>query len=57
MGKEILAWASANRVKLVNGIQYGETKDMYRDAIHFNNKGQRHLADVMEREFKSWERN
>ncbi|HCN53913.1 MAG TPA: hypothetical protein DIS88_09035 [Prevotella sp.] len=57
MGKEILAWASAHRVKLVNGIQYGETKDMYRDAIHFNNKGQRHLADVMERVFKSWERN
>lgn len=47
MGKEIIKWADNNHVYLVTGIETGETKDMYKDAIHYNEKGQRHLANVM----------
>lgn len=49
MGKEIIKWADNNHVYLVTGIETGETKDMYKDAIHFNEKGQRHLANVMKK--------
>lgn len=47
MGKEIIKWAESNHVYLVTGIETEETKDMYKDAIHYNEKGQRHLANVM----------
>lgn len=47
MGKEIIKWADNNHVYLVTGIETGETRDMYKDAIHYNEKGQRHLANIM----------
>lgn len=47
MGQEIIAWARDNDVPLYNGMECGEKQDMYRDVIHLNEKGQRHLADVM----------
>jgi len=47
MGQEILKWADTNSVPLINGSQNGETTDMYKDVIHFNEKGQRHLADIL----------
>lgn len=47
MGSEIIEWARANDVPLFCGIEYGETPNMYRDVIHLNENGQRHLADVM----------
>ena len=49
MGQQILLWSDSAKVTLINGIQEGEKPEMYRDVIHFNNKGQRHLADVMKK--------
>lgn len=47
MGEEIIKWASTNCIPLINGIQNGETTDMYKDVIHFNEKGQKHLANIL----------
>ena len=49
MGQQILLWADTAQVTLMNGIEEGEKPEMYRDVIHFNDKGQRHLADVMKK--------
>lgn len=48
MGEMIIKWARQNNVPLMQGVKNGETVDMYRDIIHFNEKGQRHLADCFE---------
>lgn len=48
MGDMIIKWARQNNVPLMQGVKNGETVDMYRDIIHFNEKGQRHLADCFE---------
>lgn len=48
MGNKIIKWAKTNQVSLVQGIESGETVNMYKDAIHYNEKGQRHLANIME---------
>lgn len=50
-GDEIIAWCKANNVRLVEDL-YLLTKDDYRDGIHINSRGQRIVANVMEREFK-----
>lgn len=47
MGQEIMEWADSNSVVLVQGIETGEKEYMYRDIIHLNEKGQRHLAECM----------
>ena len=52
MGQQILLWADTANVRLIDGIKEGERMDMYHDAIHLNNKGQRHLADVLQRVVK-----
>lgn len=44
MGNEIIKWAQKHHVYLLKGIECGETADMYKDAIHYNEKGQKHLA-------------
>ena len=44
---QILLWADSAKVTLMNGMEEGERPEMYRDVIHFNEKGQRHLADVL----------
>lgn len=46
MGQDIIHWCDTAGVRLIRGVNT-ETPDMYHDAIHFNEKGQRHLADVM----------
>lgn len=48
MGEMIIKWARQNNVPLMQGLKNGETVDMYRDLIHFNEKGQRHLASCLE---------
>lgn len=48
MGKEIIEWAKNNQVFLVKGLYNGETLNMYKDAIHYNEKGQKHLANSLE---------
>lgn len=50
-GKLIIEWAKANDVKLVNGLDEGVTTGMFRDVIHLNKKGQRNLANSLERLF------
>lgn len=50
-GKLIIEWAKANDVKLVNGLDEGVTTGMFRDVIHLNEKGQRNLANSLERLF------
>ena len=52
MGQQIILWADSARVPLVNGIEEGERLEMYHDAIHFNERGQRHLADVLKKYIK-----
>lgn len=49
MGQQILMWADSTHVQLINGIEEGEAGNMYHDAIHFNERGQRHLADVLKK--------
>lgn len=49
MGQMIINWADSAGVDLIHGINEGEAADMYHDAIHLNEKGQRHLASVLER--------
>ena len=49
MGQQIILWADSARVPLVNGIEERERPEMYHDAIHFNEKGQRHLAGILEK--------
>lgn len=49
MGQQILLWADSAQVTLINGIDEGETAEMYHDAIHMNERGQRHLADVLKK--------
>lgn len=46
MGQDIANWCDTAGVRLVRGIET-ERDEMYHDAIHFNEKGQRHLANVM----------
>ncbi len=48
-GDEIIAWCKANNVRLVEDLHL-LTKDDYRDGIHINARGQRIVANVMERE-------
>lgn len=52
MGEEIIKWANENSIPLINGIQNGETTDMYKDVIHFNEKGQKHLANILIKNIK-----
>lgn len=52
LGQQIMAWADSAHVKLIDGIKEGERLEMYHDAIHFNERGQRHLADVLEKYVK-----
>lgn len=49
MGQQIIHWADSTHVTLINGMEEGEQPDMYRDAIHLNHRGQRHLADVLKK--------
>lgn len=49
MGQCIIAWADSAQIPLLNGIESGETADMYHDVIHLNAKGQRHIAKYLER--------
>ena len=52
MGQQIILWADSAGVGFINGIEEGEKACMYHDAIHFNEKGQRHLATVLEKYVK-----
>lgn len=49
LGRQIMMWADSANVKLIDGIKEGESLEMYHDAIHFNERGQRHLANVFEK--------
>ena len=49
MGQQILMWADSAQVTLINGMKEGERSEMYHDVIHFNERGQRHLADVLKK--------
>ena len=48
MGQDVINWCDTAHVKLIKGIER-EKIEMYHDAIHFNEKGQRHLADEMKK--------
>lgn len=48
MGKAIIVWLEKNRIRWMKGIDAGESVEMYRDGIHLNEKGQRHLAKCLE---------
>lgn len=52
MGQEIMEWADRNSVVLVQGMETGEKEYMYRDIVHLNEKGQRHLAKCMNEIFR-----
>lgn len=46
MGQDIIHWCDTAGVQLIRGVNT-EKPDMYHDAIHFNEKGQRHLSEVL----------
>lgn len=48
-GLQIKQWADSANVILIDGIKEGENMDLYHDVVHFNNKGQRHLANVLKK--------
>lgn len=48
-GKTIIAWCQANNITPILEIDEGITKDMYRDGIHTNEKGQRFEAELMKK--------
>lgn len=48
MGKAIIVWLEKNKIRWMKGIDAGESVEMYRDGIHLNEKGQRHLAKCLE---------
>lgn len=48
-GKFIMEWAEEHHVKIMLGLDEGVTTDMYRDVIHLNEKGQRNLANSLEK--------
>lgn len=48
MGQQIITWANETGIPLIQGLNNGETIDMYRDVIHLNERGQRHLAWCLE---------
>ena len=48
MGQDIINWCDTAHVQLIRGIER-EKVEMYHDIIHFNEKGQRHLADEMKK--------
>lgn len=45
----IMDWAKKHGVRLVSGLDEGVTVDMFRDVIHLNEKGQRNLANSLEK--------
>lgn len=49
MGQQICQWAETNHIPLMKGLEYGEKTGMYKDIIHLNEKGQRHLADCLKK--------
>ena len=51
-GLQIAQWADSANVTLIDGIKEGENLDFYHDVVHFNDKGQRHLAYVLEKYVK-----
>ena len=48
MGNAIIVWLEKNKIRWMKGIDTGESVEMYRDGIHLNEKGQRHLAKCLE---------
>lgn len=50
-GNEIIAWCNKHQVRLIEDLHL-LTKDDYREGIHINAKGQRIVANIMEKEFK-----
>jgi len=51
-GQEIVKWCERNSVQLIKELDEGITKEMYRDGIHTNAKGQRFEADLMKKYIK-----
>lgn len=51
-GLQIAQWADSAHVTFIDGIKEGENLDLYHDVVHFNNKGQRHLANVLKKYVK-----
>ena len=49
MGQQICQWAETNHIPLMKGLENGEKIGMYKDIIHLNEKGQRHLADCLKK--------
>ena len=52
LGQRIILWADSANVPLIDGIKEGENIELYHDMIHFNNRGQRHLANVLKKYVK-----
>ena len=48
-GQEIIRWCERNNIILIKDIEEGISEKMYRDDIHFNEKGQRFVADLIKK--------
>lgn len=51
-GQEIIEWCERNGVMIVKELDEGITKEMFRDGIHTNERGQRFEANLMKKYIK-----
>lgn len=52
MGQEIIEWANNNNIKIYEGLKLGEKTYMYKDKIHYNEKGQLFLNNIFNMIYK-----
>lgn len=55
MGSLIISWANKNNVKLIKGLDKGESLSLLKDKIHYNSAGQKFLSEqilLILKEFK-----
>ena len=51
-GREILAYCKENNIKVISGLEVGESLEHFRDNIHLNEQGQKLWAAVLEKEIE-----
>lgn len=51
-GDEIITFCERNGIRLISGLEVGETPSHFRDDIHINSKGQKLWAEVLQREIE-----
>ena len=56
MGQLIIQWCKENNVIITKDLEKGVNESMYLDIIHFNSKGHRFLAKIIEEDINKIEK-